>query len=243
MSSTRRWTLVVVAAAAVVLAVVAGLVSTQDPTGRAEAAGSGSTASDVADAYDRVGGEDGRLGEPVSDVRCGLLEDACVQRFAGGAVYANPSAPSGVEIAYGRPDVAAFAAAARSQVGYTEPAFRRSKWNDWVGADVAWCGIFQSWAARASGNDDAVPASRDFPALITATQSDTSRLSSEPSVGALAFMDLEDAGTPTHVGLVVAHDGLDVQMVEGNVGPTDGRAVVEATRTDPPVLYYWTPRY
>ncbi|MFY0409279.1 hypothetical protein ACI6PP_19900, partial [Solicola sp. PLA-1-18] len=240
MSRTVRRLALLGGAAVLALGLVVGLVVARSAEPSASASDRASALeaaarADVTAAHERVGGDAGRLGEPVTDVRCGLLESACVQRFDGGAVYANGRAQSRVEIAYGDPDVAALAAAAQSQVGYVEPSWRRSKWNQWVGNQRAWCGIFQSWASLASGNDDAVPMHRDFPSLVAATQDDTARLSQVPAVGALAFMDLEDAGRPTHVGLVVAHDGTDVTLVEGNVGPSDGRAVVRTTRTDPPI--------
>src|SRR5690606_21396804 len=41
---------------------------------------------DIRKAYRKAGGPEGKLGVPLADPKCGLLQNGCVQRFKGGAI-------------------------------------------------------------------------------------------------------------------------------------------------------------
>lgn len=50
--------------------------------------------------YVELGGIKGKLGRPIQDVRCSLLDSGCIQRFQGGTLYYSSAAPA-VTVAYG----------------------------------------------------------------------------------------------------------------------------------------------
>ncbi|MCU1531214.1 MAG: hypothetical protein JWO49_785 [Arthrobacter sp.] len=54
------------------------------------ASGAYATTAGIAGRWATLNWESGRLGYPVSQERCGLRNDGCVQRFQGGAIYWSP---------------------------------------------------------------------------------------------------------------------------------------------------------
>ncbi|WP_084038344.1 CHAP domain-containing protein [Demequina sp. NBRC 110053] len=159
------------------------------------------------------------LGLPHYDVRCGLTEGGCVQRFSNGALYANGSSMSrGVYRAYGDTDATEILAAALSQAGYEEPSWRRNKYNTWVGASNAWCAVFVAWAAYASGHSGEIPKTTSFSRYVSTLESrgvlrDPNRQT--PGVGAVLIFDW-GTGTPYHTGMVLSRSGSTVRTIEGN---------------------------
>jgi hypothetical protein len=193
-------------------------------------------------AYRDAGGVTGRLGRPVQDMRCSLLDNGCIQRFKGGTMYYSTYKPT-VTIQYGSGKWTEAGAVARSQVGYIEPSWRHNKYNTWIGANNAWCGIFQSWVSAASGNSHAVPWAKTFPGLLSAVKSRGLR-TSRPAPGRIAFFDW-GTGTVYHSGLIVAVDGSKLTTIEGNSTYNNDfegrRQVVLRTRSTSQVAYYANP--
>ncbi|QIK82860.1 LGFP repeat-containing protein [Sanguibacter sp. HDW7] len=193
--------------------------------------------------YLALGGVGGKLGRPVQDIRCSLLEGGCIQRFQRGTLYYSSKVPK-VTVAHGSGRWTEHAAVALSQVGYEEPRWRVNKYNSWLGTSVAWCGVFQSWVSEASGNSRAVPHSRSYAALVEAVKK-RGRTTSKPAPGRLAFFAYNDSQprTPTHVGLII--DVLpngNLVTLEGNTtysgGFTPERVVAKRTRNPGPVIFY-----
>lgn len=195
--------------------------------------------------YRQLDGVRGRLGAPVSDVTCQLLEGACLQRFQNGTIYLNPAARKPVSVIFGRGERTSFMAVAASQEGYREPSFRGSKYNVWQGARRAWCGFYLAWASHASGNGNAFPRGDDFSSQRAEVER-RGNLFYQPRRGAVAFIG--SGSTPTHAALVlsVRRDGRIVTL-EGNVGPHSytghPRGVFRRVRGTGNVLYYANPRY
>lgn len=190
-------------------------------------------------AYRNAGGVGGRLGAPVADQHCQLLGTGCLQRFQRGAIYVDPQGQRKVNVVRGRPAVASHIAVGRSQVGYVEPSPGASKYNAWIGNSNPWCGFFQAWVSRASGNGDWFPRAVDFERQVKKVMNRGTRLA-RPRVGAVVFFDLPDSGRPTHVGFVTAvnADGT-ITTIEGNTGPRAGRLVKETRRYTTQVHSYW----
>ncbi|MBM9460818.1 hypothetical protein JK386_12985 [Nocardioides sp. zg-536] len=192
-------------------------------------------------AYLRKGGVEGRLGAPVVDMRCGLLEGACVQRFQNGAIYLNNKARKKVAVAYGRTKATPILAAALSQRGYREPTYRGSKYGKWVGSKQPWCGIFLAWASHASGSGDAIPRAKSFPAMISKVRA-RGQVRSAPKVGRIAFI----GSTPHHAVLILAVRQNTIVTLEGNVGTRGGaghpRGVRKLVRPLSSVKFYAEPR-
>lgn len=193
--------------------------------------------------YVELGGITGKLGRPIQDVRCSLLDSGCIQRFQGGTLYYSSAAPS-VTVAYGSGRWTEHAAVALSQVGYKEPSWRVNKYNAWLGTNVAWCGVFQSWVSSASGNGSAVPHSRSFRALVNDVKK-RGMVTSKPAPGRLVFFGYDPSSprTPTHVGLIIAvRSNGSLVTVEGNTtatgGFTDKRVVAQRTRSQSRALFY-----
>lgn len=177
--------------------------------------------------YDRIGASyksagswGGKLGLPMRDAKCGLLEGGCVQRFTGGAVYQN-SNKSGAFVAYATVPEAELIATAISQANYKEPSWRHNKFNTWVGGSSAWCSVFQSWVGAASGNPTWVPKRATYEGFVsTLKASGKLHYSGTPPVGAIVLYDWQ-TGKPTHSGLVRGHSGDSIFTVEGNT--SDGK--------------------
>lgn len=201
---------------------------------------------DVLVAYKKQGGPKGSLGVPIADPKCGLLEGGCVQRFQHGSIYDNRRTKGVVAMGSGRKTE--IIAAERSQVGYQQKTFNSSKYNAWVGRVGAWCSVFQSWAAVASGNPGVIPKHArwaDFLADVRAHE----KLGKTPKVGSLVFFDtISDGRTQaTHVGLVVKVKASTIVTIEANTstpgGHGDGRGVYQKERPRSWALYYAYPAY
>jgi len=174
--------------------------------------------------YKARGGWGGKLGLPERDVRCGLPEGGCLQLFSGGSIYTNTSSMSpGRYVAYGRTIQTEIIAAAVSQKGYEEPSWRESKYNTWIGGTSAWCAVFVSWAAYASGHSGDVPKDTTFPKFLS-TVKKSPALKKNPSASTLRAGDVLifdwGTGTPSHAGFVLSVSGSWVYTIEGNT--TDG---------------------
>lgn len=176
----------------------------------------------INDYFIKTGRWAGKLGLPLRDMKCGLLEGGCVQRFVGGALYQNSSSTSpGVYAAYGPGVEMEIVATAISQAGYEEPAWRKNKFNTWVDGNSAWCSVFVSWSGAASGNPSMIPKHKTYAGYVDDLKN-AGRLhySGVPPVGAAVLYDW-GTGTPTHSGLVRGHPGNDrIATIEGNT--TDG---------------------
>ncbi len=198
--------------------------------------------------YRRQGGPAGRLGHPVADVVCGLPEGACLQKFARGAIYTNAAARDQVvAVSSGNRDRASLAAVALSQRGYREPAFRKSKYNRWMGrtdAGAAWCTFFTAWTSYAAGEGQAVVRRSSFGATWAAEKR-RKRLRSAPAVGRVAYI-APAGGRPHHAGIVVQYDRGNVWTMEGNVdargGSTHPRGVHLVKRPRSHVRFYADPK-
>jgi hypothetical protein len=186
----------------------------------------------------------GRLGAPVTDTRCRLMEGACVQRFQNGAIYRNKRARHKVSVAYGRTKATPIIAAALSQRGYREPVYRGAKYLKWQGVRTAWCGIFQAWASHASGSGDAIPRHDVFSQMVAKVRA-RGMVVRGPAVGRLAFIG--PRRNPSHVALIVAirKDGR-LATIEGNMDRHAGnghpRGVFSFVRTRGAVAFYAEPR-
>lgn len=196
----------------------------------------------VLELYRDNGGVRGRLGAPIADQHCQLLGGGCLQRFQRGAIYVNPAAPQSRVVVSGHPPArAAYIAVGRSQIGYVEPAYRRSKFNAWMGSHRAWCGFFQSWVSRASGNGDWFPAAKHFDTQVARVYKRGTRLRG-PRVGAVVFFDNHGYGRPSHVGYVTAvHANGTITTLEGNTGSRSARTIKESVRSTTNVHSYWMP--
>ena len=171
--------------------------------------------------YTQLGKWTGKLGVPLRDARCGLLEGGCVQRFHGGALYQNTAKMSpGVYVAYGSRVETELLAVGYSQVGYEEPSWRVNKYTAWLGSRPAWCMTWVAWVATASGNGGMVPKSSSYANYVKALKA-SGRLhySGVPPTGAAVLYDW-GTGTPSHTGLVTSRSGNYLYTLEGNT--TDG---------------------
>lgn len=201
-------------------------------------------------AYREKGSVLGRLGAPRGDAKCGLPEGACIQPFRTGSAYVNSHAKDAY-VAYptNRYALADLVAVALSQVGYSEPSYRHSKYNRWIGrtgSKDAWCGFFLSWLAYASGRPTAIPKATSFPALVRALKTQK-RTSHTPAIGRLAMVDYFNDGRATHAGIVYHVTDSYVYLVEGNVASNGGsskpRGVHKIRRPRSKILFYAEPLY
>ena len=200
----------------------------------------------IYDHYVKSGRWAGTLGLPLRDMKCGLLEGGCVQRFRGGSLYINSSSMSrGVYVGYGSGVESEIIATARSQAGYEEPSWRHNKYNAWIDGNSAWCSVFVSWTGAASGNPGMIPVHKTYAGYVNDLKA-SGRLhySGTPPTGAAVLYDW-GTGTPTHSGLVRGHVGTDrIATIEGNT--TDGsgdpqRGVYERTRRISDVWAWYIP--
>ncbi|MDP3969796.1 MAG: CHAP domain-containing protein, partial [Nocardioides sp.] len=193
-------------------------------------------------AYRNAGGVGGRLGAPLADQHCQLLGTGCLQRFERGAIYVDPQGQRKVNVVRGRPGIASYIAVGRSQVGYVEPSRGASKFNAWIGNDNPWCGFFQAWVSRASGNGDWFPKAVNFRRQVAKLESRGTRIA-RPRVGSVVFFDYRGWNRPSHVGFVTAvHANGTITTLEGNTGPRNARGVKESVRGTSQVHSYWLPR-
>ncbi|WP_029288087.1 LGFP repeat-containing protein [Cellulomonas sp. HZM] len=206
----------------------------------------------IRDRYVAKGRMTGTFGVPRADARCVVLESGCTQQFAKVAAYAS----STTKIAHyqaGSGARAQYLAAARSQVGYREPAWRKSKYNAWFGYSAAWCGTFQSWVSAAIGRPGVVPARSSFDSFVAASKKAMTDYkpgsSRKPKVGTLVFFDFRNASPKkaSHVGLLLSRSGDDLVVLEGNSSKgtrfTDARGVYVHHRSAKRVLFYADPRW
>lgn len=193
------------------------------------------------------GGPAGKLGIPILDAECGLLENGCLQRFSGGSVYYGPAARQ-TGVYFGSGQQTELIATALSQAGYKAPSNNISKYNNWAGSNYAWCSIFQSWVTVASGNSGVIPVSSRFSYFHSQALS-WGRTGKSPSIGALAFFDThtsDGVSAATHVGLVYGYNSRYIWTIEGNTSPTDGtsgRGVYLKKRLIGHPMYYVHPVY
>jgi len=200
----------------------------------------------IYDHYVKSGRWGGSMGLPLRDMKCGLIESGCVQRFTEGALYMNASSMSkGVYVGYGSGIESEIVATARSQKGYEEPSWRHNKYNSWVKGNAAWCSVFVSWSGTASGNAAAIPVKKTYASYVSSLKA-SGRLhySGKPPLGASVLFDW-GTGNPTHSGLVRGYAGTTrIATIEGNT--TDGsgdpqRGVYERTRLLSDVWAWYMP--
>ena len=191
----------------------------------------------------------GDLGVPASDERCGLMEDACLQRFKHGAAYTNVHAKDRTTSAIAPGAYAELVATALSQLGYREPHPRKSKYSKWIhrtGIADAWCGYFASWVSVASGHGSAVVKSKSFAGMLAAERK-RGRMTHTPIVGRLAYLGYFKSGAASHVGIVVKFTAKHVWTIEGNVSASGGmkhpRGVHFAKHNRAKVVFYAKPRW
>lgn len=205
----------------------------------------------IRDRFVSTGGVKGTFGVPRADATCTLIESGCTQQFSKVAAYAS-STTKKAHYQAGTTRRSQLLAVARSQVGYAEPSWRKSKYNTWVGANNAWCGVFQSWVAAASGNPELVPRRTTFPSFVSAVKKELltyskSSTKHKPRAGTLVFFAFKTAhpNTASHVGLVLSVKGSKVTVIEGNSSKgsvfTDDRGVYIHTRSTASVLFYAEP--
>lgn len=203
----------------------------------------------AASEYRRNGGPTGRMGAPVGDARCGLVEGACLQKFRKGAIYTNSKAKDKtVAVSTSSANRSAIAAVALSQVGYKEPGYRKSKYNRWMGrtdAGAAWCAFFTAWVSYAAGEGDAIVRQNSFSKTYSAERK-RGRTTSKPAVGRVAYVSTT-GGTPHHAGIVIDYDSRSVWLAEGNVDARGGigkpRGVHKVKRSRGQVKFYANPRF
>ncbi|MEN0129213.1 MAG: CHAP domain-containing protein [Brevundimonas sp.] len=201
---------------------------------------------DILSAYRKSGGPKGSLGVPIADPKCGLLESGCVQRFTHGSIYDNKHTKGVVAKGTGRKTEVI--AAARSQLGYLQKSYNNSKFNVWVGHRGAWCSVFQSWAAVASGNPGVIPKHATWAKFLADVRAHE-KLGHTPKVGALVFFDtITDGSTAaTHVGLVTKVHASTIETIEANTSTPgtggQGRGVYAKERPRSWALYYAYPEY
>jgi len=202
---------------------------------------------DILTAYRKQGGPKGALGVPLADPKCGLIESGCVQRFQHGAIYDNKNTKK-ASVALGSGRVTEVIAAEKSQVGYKQKTYNYSKYNVWAGRVGAWCSVFQSWAATASGNRAAIPQHASWAAFLKDVRAHE-KLGKTPKVGSLVFFDtISDGKTAaTHVGMVVKVKKSTIVTIEANTSTPgshgDGRGVYQKERPRSWALFYAYPSY
>jgi len=207
-------------------------------------------------AYDAAKGPRGKYGVPLGDARCGLMEGGCIQRFSNGALYQNDSKSK----AYGqtgRTRATEVVAAARSQVGYAEPSFRKSKYNAWTKSTGSpWCSAFQSWVVAASGRPGLLPKRARLWQLVRDIKKDKDVVifkpgaNRKPKLGTLAFYDYRYGGSgkdPSHVGLILRVKKNSLVTLEGNTSRSGSfgnkRGVYIRERPKARVVFYANPDY
>ncbi|MDN4484321.1 LGFP repeat-containing protein [Demequina lignilytica] len=177
----------------------------------------------ILDRFLDLGGWTGKMGTPVRDVICVEIEESCTQLFSGGAIYTNNR--GNVTSLYGPSDWRwEIVTAAWSQKGYRESSWRTNKYNDWIGDDNAWCGVFAAWAATASGHANAVPQESGFSSTVSELRRAgvLKKGSSGVAPGRMVLYDFLNDGKdePSHIALIVKVANGYVYAIEGNT--TDG---------------------
>ncbi|WP_019136632.1 LGFP repeat-containing protein [Cellulomonas massiliensis] len=203
----------------------------------------------IATRYRSTGGPTGTFGLPRQDGQCLEVEQGCTQQFSKVNAYASATT-SQASYQAGGGKRAQYLAVARSQVGYDEPSWRRSKYNAYFGYSSAWCGTFQSWVSDASGTE-VLPTRSTFEGFVKAVKRDlvTYKPGSgrSPRVGTLVFFDFRNSRptTASHVGVLISRSGSTLTLVEGNssVGSTftSDRGVYVHQRSASRVLFYADP--
>ncbi|MEN0129214.1 MAG: CHAP domain-containing protein [Brevundimonas sp.] len=207
----------------------------------------------IRDRLVKEGGVRGKFGVPRADATCTLIESGCTQQFSKVAAYASATTAK-AHYQAGTTKRAQYIATARSQVGYKEPSWRNSKYNAWIGAHNAWCSVFQSWVAAASGNPGAVPKRTTYDGFVAAVKKNLltykpGSKTHKPRAGTLAIFAFRNGepNTPSHVGLVLSVSGSRVTVLEGNSSTTpvfnDHRGVYIHKRYLSSVVFYAEPDY
>lgn len=197
--------------------------------------------------YRKLGGANGRLGPAISKQKCHKPTGVCSQRFKRGAIVHDPNAVKKVVAAVGKPARAAHIALARAYVGYREPKVRGSKWNKWIGNNNAWCGFFNAWVSRASGNGNAYPKA-DHHRKQVAIIRKTGTILKRPQRGAFMFINRQGGKRPGHGGLIVkVKKNGDVVTIDGNAPRPKSntrkgrRYVVRRSQDTSMAVMYWRP--
>lgn len=190
----------------------------------------------------KQGGWTTRMGVPARDAICVELENSCTQLFAGGAIYSNNRGKR--THVYGPSTWAMeIVAAAMSQKNYTEPAWRRNKFNDWIGANNAWCGVFVAWAASASGHADAAPQRDGWSGTLSDLRSSGALKKGRSGLkpGAMVLFDYMNDGVDraTHIGLVVSVSGSTIRTIEGNTTNGTGNPQRGVFYRERPISSVW----
>lgn len=199
--------------------------------------------------YRAEGGPTGKLGVPVADAKCGLIEKGCVQKFTRGTLYSSSANARATATSTTGPR-GELIAAARSHVGYrhryTRSSVQHTKFNAWMGSTSAWCSYYMSWASAASGRGSTIPKVNKFTSFRSRVNA-TMKTGQAPRVGALVFFNTyPPAGVATHVGLVTAVKPGKITVIDGNtLGnlPEGTRGILERTWPESRALYYAYPAY
>ncbi|MDO9381184.1 MAG: CHAP domain-containing protein [Nocardioidaceae bacterium] len=198
--------------------------------------------------YVAAGGVRGSLGAPVMAQWCDGA--GCLQRFQKGSIYRSPSAPRPVTVSKVAGERSELLAVARSQVGYSEPAYRKSLYAKWVGGGkgyvhLPWCSFFVSWVSGASGNGAAIPKRASFTAFKKAV-AQQKRTNRKAVVGKVALIDFFGDGRASHAGLVVEVRKNTIVTIEGNIDADGGsghpRGVHQVVRAKKYVVGYANPK-
>ena len=197
--------------------------------------------------YRKLGGANGRLGEPIRKQRCHKPTGVCRQLVKRGAIIHDRDAVRKVVHAFGKPRRAAYYAVARAYVGYREPRVRGSKWNAWMNSDRAWCGYFNAWVSRASGNGNRYPKHTRLRKQV-AEMRKRGTILKKPQRGAFMLINRSGGQRPGHAGLImrVKKNG-DVVTIDGNAPHPKSntrkgrRYVVRRSQDTSQAVMYWRP--
>lgn len=150
-------------------------------------------------------------------------------REATAAFLFRGYAPSGYDApAYKAPSItykpSTMLSTARGEVGYRQPGWQRSKYNDWIGSNYAWCHVYVAWVFEKSGNTGLVPKTGHFNTykrmLNDAGVLDWNVSTSDLDPGDVVLVDWNGGNNATHTGIVDRVSGNGVWLYEGNT--TDG---------------------
>lgn len=135
---------------------------------------------------------------------------------------------------------------AKSQVGYREPAWRKNKYNTWIGGNSAWCSVYVSWVFENAGYPGYVPKAKFFDTSYTSGAASTTFVGQLKAAGVLdwnvSLSDLDRGDVvlinwnqglgASHAAIVDKVSGNGAWFYEGNT--TDGKG--NSTRG---VFYRW----
>ncbi|WP_062202210.1 SH3 domain-containing protein [Demequina salsinemoris] len=123
-------------------------------------------------------------------------------------------------------DADALLSVARSQIGYLEPSRNVNKYNDWIGANYAWCHVFVAWSFWKAGYAAGVPKKALYADWAKVAERsgalDRTPTLGEMKPGDVLLFDVYPYNGPTHAGIVDHVSGGYVYAIEGNY-PTANR--------------------